>query len=212
MRRTAAEIMALAPVIPVLTVERAETGVPLGRALVAGGLCVLEVTLRTQDALSALRRMAEEVEGAVVGAGTVLNAEDLARAVDAGAEFIISPGLTEPLARAAAAAGIPILPGVATASDIMRGLDLGLSHFKFFPAETSGGAAAVAAFAGPFGQCRFCPTGGVTPGNAATYLGLANVTCVGGSWVAPGRLVAEGNWAAITGLAQSAAALPRKAA
>jgi 2-dehydro-3-deoxyphosphogluconate aldolase/(4S)-4-hydroxy-2-oxoglutarate aldolase len=179
------QVMRKSPVIPVLTVERRESAEPLAEALVAGGLRVLELTLRTPVALRVLAAMVKSAPDAIVGAGTVLNADDLNRAVDAGAKFIVSPGLTEAVVKAAEKAAIPLLPGVATAGDIMRGLDLGLNRFKLFPAETAGGVAAAAAFAGPFGDVAFCPTGGVTPENAPKYLALKNIFCVGGTWVAP---------------------------
>jgi len=177
-------IMRLAPVIPVLVIEDVAHALPVARALVAGGLPALEVTLRTPCALDVIREM-KQVEGAVVGAGTVLNPRDLDAALAAGAEFIVSPGLTEPLGRAAIASGTPFLPGTANASDVMRGMDLGLSRFKFFPAEASGGIAALKAIAAPFGDARFCPTGGITPTTAAQWLALDSVLCVGGSWVVP---------------------------
>ena len=182
--RTIADIMRLAPVVPVIVVDELEHAVPLARALVAGGLRALEVTLRTPAALDAIRAM-KQVDGAVVGAGTVTSQEDLAAVIEAGAEFVVSPGLTEPLAKAAARERIPFLPGIANAGDIMRGLDLGLDHFKFFPAEASGGLPALKALAAPFHQCRFCPTGGIGPDNAAEWLAFDPVLCVGGSWVAP---------------------------
>jgi 2-dehydro-3-deoxyphosphogluconate aldolase/(4S)-4-hydroxy-2-oxoglutarate aldolase len=205
------QVMRTSPVIPVLTVERLEDAEPLAQALVAGGLRVLELTLRTPVALRALEAMVKAMPGAIVGAGTVLNADDLNRAVDAGAKFIVSPGLTEAVAKAAEKASIPFLPGIATAGDIMRGLDLGLNRFKLFPAETSGGAAAAAAFAGPFGDVAFCPTGGVTADTAPKYLALKNVLCVGGAWVAPKAAVEAGDWARIVELSRQAAALPRAA-
>ena len=177
-------IMTLAPVVPVLVIEDVTLARPIAEALVRGGLPALEVTLRTPAALEVIAEMAK-VEGAVVGAGTVLNEAQLDAAIAAGARFIVSPGLTEPLTRAAIARSIPFLPGVATAADIMRGLDFGLDHFKFFPAEAAGGIKALSALAGPFGQCRFCPTGGVTVDSAPTWLGLAPVLCVGGSWLVP---------------------------
>jgi len=176
--------MRTAPVIPVLVVEDVSEALPLARALVAGGLQVLEVTLRTPSALDAIREM-KQVEGAIVGAGTVTNQRDLDAALDAGAEFIVSPGLTKKLAKAAIRAEVPFLPGIATAGDIMRGLDLGLTHFKFFPATAAGGIPALKALAAPFGQCRFCPTGGISLENAPDWLALDPVLCVGGSWVAP---------------------------
>jgi 2-dehydro-3-deoxyphosphogluconate aldolase / (4S)-4-hydroxy-2-oxoglutarate aldolase len=175
-------IMRTAPVIPVLVIEDAAYARPIAEALVAGGLRVLEVTLRTAAALDVIREM-KAVPGAIVGAGTVLNESDLRASLDAGAEFIVSPGLTEPLGKAAVASGIPFLPGTANAGDIMRGLDLGLTHFKFFPAEASGGIAALKAIAAPFGQCKFCPTGGISLATAPDWLAVEPVLCVGGSWV-----------------------------
>jgi 2-dehydro-3-deoxyphosphogluconate aldolase/(4S)-4-hydroxy-2-oxoglutarate aldolase len=157
---------------------------PIAEALAAGGLRALEVTLRTPAALDVIREMAK-IEGVTVGAGTVLNERDLAASLKAGARFIVSPGLTEPLARAAIAAAIPFLPGVATGGDIMRGLDFGLDRFKFFPAEAAGGRAALAGLAAPFHQVRFCPTGGITPASAPDWLAMASVLCVGGSWLVP---------------------------
>lgn len=175
-------IMRAAPVIPVLVIEDAAHARPIAEALVAGGLRVLEVTLRTPAALEVIAEM-KTVAGAIVGAGTVLNEADLRASIDAGAEFIVSPGLTDPLGKAAIASGIPFLPGIANAGDIMRGLDLGLGHFKFFPAEASGGLAALKALAAPFHQCSFCPTGGITAATAPNWLALDPVLCVGGSWV-----------------------------
>jgi 2-dehydro-3-deoxyphosphogluconate aldolase/(4S)-4-hydroxy-2-oxoglutarate aldolase len=177
-------IMRLAPVVPVIVVDEVEHAVPLAEALVAGGLRALEVTLRTPAALDAIKAM-KQVPGAVVGAGTVTNPEELEDALEAGAEFIVSPGLTEPLSRAAIASQVAFLPGTANASDIMRGLDLGLRHFKFFPAMAAGGLPALKALAAPFGQVRFCPTGGIGPDNAAEWLANDFVLCVGGSWVSP---------------------------
>ena len=185
-----ADIMQTAPVIPVIVVDEVEHAVPLARALVAGGLRVLEVTLRTPAALNAIRAM-KQVEGAIVGAGTVTNEQELADAIGAGSEFIVSPGLTESLGKAAINEGIPFLPGIANAGDILRGLDLGLTHFKFFPAIAAGGLPALKALAAPFGQCRFCPTGGITLENAPDWLGFDPVLCVGGSWVAPRGAVDE---------------------
>ena len=177
-------IMRTAPVIPVLVIDDAAEARPLAEALVAGGLRVLEVTLRTPAALDAIREM-KQVPGAIVGAGTVLNKHHLDAAIDAGAEFIVSPGLTENLARSAIAAEIPFLPGVATTSDVMRGLDLGLTRFKFFPAVAAGGTPTLKAFAAVFGEVRFCPTGGITEASAPEWLALEAVLCVGGSWVVP---------------------------
>ena len=202
-----ARIMQTSPVIPVLVVDDAGHAGPLARALSAGGLKVLEVTLRTPAALDAIRRMSAEAPDAIVGAGTVVNADDLKRAVDAGARFIVSPGLTPGLARAAEAADVPLLPGVATCGEIMGGLDLGLDPLKLFPAENVGGAAALKSIAGPFAKVRFCPTGGITPHNAPAYLALSNVLCVGGSWVAPKAAVTSGDWQAIETLARGPGAL-----
>lgn len=178
------KIMRMAPVIPVLVVDDVAQARPLAQALVAGGLNVLEVTLRTPAALDVIRRM-NLVPGAIVGAGTVTNKQQLESALAAGAEFIVSPGLTEPLGKAAIAAGVPFLPGIANAGDIMRGMDLGLSHFKFFPATAAGGIPALKALAAPFGGARFCPTGGITEQSAPDWLALDPVLCVGGSWVCP---------------------------
>ena len=179
-----AQVMTLSPVIPVLVIDDVAHARPIAEALVAGGLPALEVTLRTPAALDVIREMAK-VEGAVVGAGTVLNPDDLKRSIDAGARFIVSPGLTEPLVRSAQDAGIPILPGTANASDIMRGLDMGLTHFKFFPATTNGGVPALKAIAAPLHMARFCPTGGISYETASDWLALDAVLCVGGSWVVP---------------------------
>ena len=178
------DLMRMAPVIPVIVIDDLAHAVPLAEALVAGGLPVLEVTLRTPAALSAITAM-KRVPGAVVGAGTVTNPRELDAALAAGSEFIVSPGLTEPLGRAAIDSGVAFLPGVANAGDIMRGLDLGLERFKFFPAMAAGGLPALKALAAPFSQCRFCPTGGIGPDNAAEWLAFDPVLCVGGSWVAP---------------------------
>ena len=197
------QIMRTAPVIPVLVIEDAAQARPLAEALVAGGLCVLEVTLRTPAALDAIRAM-KQVPGAIVGAGTVTNPGELDAAIAAGSEFIVSPGLTDKLGAAAVASGIPFLPGTATAGDIMRGLDLGLTHFKFFPASTSGGIPALKALAGPFGQCRFCPTGGITIETAPDWLALDPVLCVGGSWIVP---KGELNFQAVETAARTARAL-----
>ena len=196
-------VMRLAPVIPVLVIDDAAHARPIAEALVAGGLPALEVTLRTPAAIEVIEEMAQ-VEGAVVGAGTVLNEHDLDRAVMAGAEFIVSPGLTERLAKDAIERKIALLPGVATAGDIMRGLDLGLTHFKFFPAETSGGIPALKALIAPFHQCRFCPTGGITQKTAPDWLALDPVLCVGGSWIVPR---AEPDPVAILAAAKVASAL-----
>ncbi|MGY6551547.1 MAG: bifunctional 4-hydroxy-2-oxoglutarate aldolase/2-dehydro-3-deoxy-phosphogluconate aldolase [Erythrobacter sp.] len=197
------ELMRLAPVIPVIVIDDVAHAAPLAEALVAGGLRVLEVTLRTPAALPAIAAM-KHVPGAIVGAGTVTCPAELDAALQAGAEFIVSPGLTEPLGRAAIASGVPFLPGIATAGDIMRGLDLGLTRFKFFPAMAAGGLPALKALAAPFGQCRFCPTGGIGPDNAAEWLAFDRVLCVGGSWVAPKGAPDTG---AITAAARAAVTL-----
>lgn len=198
-------IMRMAPVIPVIVLDDVAHAEPLARALVAGGLPVLEVTLRTACALDAIRAM-KAVPGAIVGAGTVTSERDLDAALEAGSEFIVSPGLTEPLGKAAVDAAVPFLPGIANAGDIMGGLDLGLTHFKFFPAMAAGGLPALKALAAPFGQCRFCPTGGISLSNAPEWLAFDPVLCVGGSWVAPKGMPNEGE---IERLAREAAALPR---
>lgn len=199
------QIMRLGPVIPVLTIEDAAQARSIAEALVRGGLPVLEVTLRTASALDVIREM-KRVPGAVVGAGTVLNEHALRDALDAGSEFIVSPGLTDSLAKAAIAARVPFLPGTATSSDIMRGLDLGLDRFKFFPAEANGGIPALKAIAAPFGAVRFCPTGGITARTAPDWLALDAVLCCGGSWLVPkGPL----DVAAIEAAARAAAGLAR---
>lgn len=198
-------VMRIAPVIPVLVIEEIAHARSIAEALVAGGLPVLEVTLRTAAALDVIAEM-KKVPGAIVGAGTVVDVPGLERAIAAGAEFIVSPGLTENLGKVAVAKGIPFLPGIANAGDIMRGLDLGLSHFKFFPAEANGGLAALKSLIGPFGQCKFCPTGGIRQETAADWLAVPEILCVGGSW-----LVAKGtpDVAAIEAAARAAAALKR---
>jgi len=199
--------MMAAPVIPVLVIDRVEDARPVAEALVAGGLPVLEVTLRTPAALEAIRIM-KTVPGAIVGAGTVLSEAQLEAVVEAGAEFTVSPGLTRELGQAARAANMPLLPGVASASDIMRALDLGFTNLKFFPAMASGGIPALKAFSAVFGQVSFCPTGGVTQETAAEWLRIPAVRCVGGSWlVRPG----ETNGAEIESRARAAAALARPA-
>ena len=184
MTLTVDDVMTLAPVVPVLVVNSIDDAAPIAAALVAGGLRALEVTMRTPVALEVIREMAK-VPGAVVGAGTVLNPAQLDAALAAGAQFIVSPGLTDSLSKAAIANGVAYLPGTANAGDIMRGMDLGLSRFKFFPAESSGGLPALKALAAPFYQARFCPTGGITAQTAPTWLADPAVACVGGSWVVP---------------------------
>ena len=198
----------LAPVIPVLVLDDVATARPLAEALVAGGLPVLEVTLRTPVALDVISEMAK-VEGGVVGAGTLLTPQDVKNAVDAGATFGVSPGATDTLLEACEAADLPLLPGAATSSEVMRLLERGYRVQKFFPAETTGGAPALKAIGAPLPQVKFCPTGGVSPKNAPIYLGLSNTLCVGGSWVAPKDLIAAKDWSAIEALAAEAAALLR---
>ncbi len=198
------EIMRLAPVIPVLTIEDPAHAIPLGRALVAGGLSVLEVTLRTSAAIDCIRAMAQEVEGAVVGAGTVLSGGARQASADAGAKFAVSPGLIDGESPNGA---VPLLPGIATATELMRGLRAGFTAFKLFPANVVGGVEALKGFSGPFPEARFCPTGGVSLANAPDYLALSNVVCVGGSWVAPAEAVRAGDWGRITELAREASAL-----
>ena len=201
------QVMRKAPVIPVLTMGEGLNPRELAATLVAAGLPVIEVTLRTPDAFDAIRAMSE-VEGAVVGAGTVLDETMLDDAIDAGSKFIVSPGLTESLGRAAMASGVPFLPGVATAGDIMRGLELGLSHFKFFPAEAAGGLPALKALAVPFLDVRFCPTGGITEDSAPQWLAYPSVLCVGGSWIVP---AGETDLGRIGERARAAAALRKPA-
>jgi 2-dehydro-3-deoxyphosphogluconate aldolase / (4S)-4-hydroxy-2-oxoglutarate aldolase len=201
---TLEKLLGLAPVIPVLIVEDIAHAVPLGRALVAGGLPVLEVTLRTPVALQCIERMAGEIEGAVVGAGTVLTPALRLASAKAGAQFCVSPGLIE---GETDEGPTPLLPGIATATELMAGLAAGFSFFKLFPANVAGGIDALKAFASPFQQARFCPTGGVSAKNAADYLALPNVVCVGGSWVAPADAVKAGDWTRITTLAREARAL-----
>jgi 2-dehydro-3-deoxyphosphogluconate aldolase/(4S)-4-hydroxy-2-oxoglutarate aldolase len=196
-------IMRAAPVIPVLVIEDVAHARPVAEALVAGGLRVLEVTLRTAAALDVIAEM-KKVPGAIVGAGTVVDIPGLESAIAAGSEFIVSPGLTENLGKAAVAKGIPFLPGIANAGDIMRGMDLGLKHFKFFPAEANGGLPALKSLIGPFAQCKFCPTGGIKQETAADWLAVSEILCVGGSW-----LVGKGtpDVVAIEAAARAAAAL-----
>jgi 2-dehydro-3-deoxyphosphogluconate aldolase/(4S)-4-hydroxy-2-oxoglutarate aldolase len=205
---TLQDILSRAPVIPVLIIEDVAHAVPLGRALVAGGLSVLEITLRTPVASECIARMAGEIEGAVVGAGTVLTSAMRQAAAAAGAQFVVSPGLIE---GETMDGPVPLLPGIATATELMAGLAAGFECFKLFPANVAGGTGALKAFASPFSQARFCPTGGVGAANAAEYLALPNVLCVGGSWVAPADAVRAGDWDRITALAREAAALAPRA-
>lgn len=202
------EIMAMQPVMPVLTVPSAQMAGPLAEILVAAGLPAMEVTLRTDDALAAIRQM-RTIPGAIVGAGTILIPHDVEDAARAGAQFIVTPGLSETTVHAARRANIPILPGVATPSEVMKGLDLGLDRFKFFPAEQSGGPAMLAALQGPFAKVRFCPSGGITPALAPDYLKLSNVAMVGGGWIATPKMLGAADWTTIEANARAAAQLPR---
>jgi 2-dehydro-3-deoxyphosphogluconate aldolase / (4S)-4-hydroxy-2-oxoglutarate aldolase len=205
-----AAIAGRAPVIPVLTIEREADAVPLARALVKGGLPVLEVTLRTPAALDALREIAAEVPEAVLGAGTVLNAEQLDQAKRAGARFLVSPGCTRALAEAARTSGLPFLPGVQTVSEAMALSDQGFRLMKFFPADQAGGLGWLKAVAAPLAGLKFCPTGGIGADTAPSYLALPNVACIGGSWVAPRDAVAAGDWQKVERLAAAAANLKRR--
>ncbi|HTG04821.1 MAG TPA: bifunctional 4-hydroxy-2-oxoglutarate aldolase/2-dehydro-3-deoxy-phosphogluconate aldolase [Bradyrhizobium sp.] len=195
-----AALFAQATIIPVLTIERLEDAVPLAKALVAGGVRTLEITLRTPVAIESAKAIMAHVPDAVVGIGTILNADDLARAEGIGARFGISPGATPDLLKAAAASALPFAPGIATASELMLGLSHGFNLVKFFPAEQSGGIKALRALAGPFPDVRFCPTGGIGEANAASWLAEPNVVAVGGSWLCPAADVRSGNWAGITAI------------
>ena len=206
---SAVAVMRDASVIPVLVIERLEHAVPLARALTAGGIRMLEVTLRTPVALAAIEAIARDVPQAVVGAGTVRSRADVEAAARAGARFAVSPGYTRAVGAACRAASLPLLPGVASAGEVMAAQDDGFNELKFFPAVPAGGVAMLKALAGPFADVLFCPTGGLTPGNAAEFLALSNVACVGGSWLAPKEALTAGDWSRITELARAAAALPR---
>jgi len=198
------EVLRQGPVVPVMVIEKLEQAVPLARALVAGGIRVLEITLRTPVALEAIRIISREVSGALVGAGTVTRAEELTAVAEAGAVFAISPGLTGELLDAANQGPIALIPGIATISELMTGLARGYNHFKFFPAEAAGGVKMLKAMAGPFPQITFCPTGGITPANYRDYLALKNVACIGGSWVAPQAAMDQEDWPRISALAREA--------
>ncbi|MFM8341278.1 MAG: bifunctional 4-hydroxy-2-oxoglutarate aldolase/2-dehydro-3-deoxy-phosphogluconate aldolase [Methylomonas sp.] len=204
---TIKEVMTTSPVMPVMVINQLDQAVPLAKALVDGGLKVLEITLRTPVALDAIRKIKAEVPGAIVGAGTIINTETLQQALDAGAEFIVSPGVTDSVIDAAIASGVPILPGVITPSEVMKLLEKGITAMKFFPAEAAGGIPMLKSIGAPLPQVTFCPTGGVNPKNAPEYLALSNVACVGGSWMAPADLVDAGDWAEITRRAAEAAKL-----
>ncbi|MBX3566854.1 MAG: 2-dehydro-3-deoxy-phosphogluconate aldolase [Rhizobiaceae bacterium] len=198
------------PVIPVLKIDRVEDAVPLARALARGGLPMIEITLRTADALECIRRASAEVEEATVGAGTILDPKQFDDAARAGSRFIVSPGLTRDLVACAADSPVPLLPGAITPGEIMAARDAGLDFLKFFPAEQAGGAAFLRSLASPLAGIRFCPTGGVSQNNVGDYLALPNVVCVGGSWVAPDDLVKAKDWGAIYELARAAAGLQRR--
>lgn len=206
---TARDVMADAPVIPVIVLNDVAHAVPLARALVAGGIRMLEVTLRTPQALACIKAIAEEVPEAVVGAGTIRTASDADLAAAAGARFGVSPGYTTTIGRACREAGLPLLPGVATGSEIMMALEDGFNCLKFFPAMQAGGPNMLKAWFGPFADIRFCPTGGVSASNAGELLALPNVACVGGSWLTPADAVTAGDWDRVTALAKEAKALPR---
>jgi len=200
-------VMRAAPVIAVVVIEDAKAAVPMARALVAGGIPAIEITLRTPAAIEAIRLIAAEVEGAIVGAGTVLSAADLNAAEKAGSRFAVSPGATDQLLEAAQHSALPLLPGIATASEAMRLIERGFRFAKCFPASAVGGAALLRALSSPLPQLRFCPTGGITPQNASEYLALPNVLCVGGSWMTPANLLREGNWREVEAQARGAAQL-----
>lgn len=204
------DVMRDAPVIPVIVLNDVAHAVPLARALVAGGIRMLEVTLRTPVALACIERIARDVPEAVIGAGTVRSAADVQAAVLAGVRFGVSPGYTHAIGNACREHGLPLLPGVATGSEILAAQEDGFGALKFFPALQAGGAAMLKAWQGPFGDVRFCPTGGITAANAAEFLTLSNVLCVGGSWLTPADAVAGGDWERITALARAAAAMPRR--
>ena len=210
-RLTALQVMQDSPVIPVIVLTDIGQAVQMARALVAGGIRMLEVTLRTPQALACIEAIARDVPEAVVGAGTVRNAADAQASAMAGARFIVSPGYTNALGQACRDAGLPLLPGVATGTEIMMALGDGLAELKFFPAMQAGGPAILNAWGGPFGDVRFCPTGGVTAANALDFLALPNVVCVGGSWLTPLDVLARGNWAQVTALAFQASRLGRGA-
>jgi 2-dehydro-3-deoxyphosphogluconate aldolase/(4S)-4-hydroxy-2-oxoglutarate aldolase len=206
---TSLQVMQDAPVIPVIVLNDVAHAVPMARALLAGGIRMLEITLRTPQALACMEAIANEVEGAVVGAGTVRSPHDAAAAVKAGARFAVSPGYTQVVGQACKDLGLPLLPGVATGSEIMMAQEGGHTELKFFPAMQAGGPAMLKAWSGPFFDVKFCPTGGVTPGNALDFLSLPNVACVGGSWLVPADALAQGDWARIEKLAREASQLPR---
>ena len=201
---SAQDVFATSPVVPVLVIKKLEHAVPLAKALIAGGINILEVTLRTPVALEAIELIAKELPDAMIGAGTVTNAEQLQQVTDAGAKFAISPGMTAELLAAGQAGSIALIPGISSTSDLMRARDAGYTHLKFFPAEAVGGVKAIKSIAGPFPDMVFCPTGGISLSNYHDYLALPNIHCVGGSWLAPDALMDAGDWDAITQLAKEA--------
>ncbi len=203
---SALDVLQTGPVVPVIVINNIDHAVPLAKALVAGGVKVLEVTLRTPVAIEAIRRIAEEVPDAVVGAGTVASEADLKAVTEAGGVFAISPGLTPTLIKAALNGPIALIPGISTASELMFGMEYGLREFKFFPAEAAGGIQMIKSIGGPFPQATFCPTGGISPDNYKEYLSLKNVACVGGSWLAPTEALEQGDYQQITNLARKAIA------
>ncbi len=203
------DVLNAGPVVPVIVIKKIEQAVPLALALLKGGIKVLEVTLRSEAAIDAIRLLSREVPDAIVGAGTVANPEDLEAVAAAGAVFAISPGLTPSLLDAANRGPIALIPGIATASELMLGMEMGYTAFKFFPAEAAGGVSMLKSIGGPFPQITFCPTGGVSQKNFNDYLALANVACVGGSWIVPPREIEMENWDSITKLAQNAVAESR---
>lgn len=203
-KRSAEEVLSLGPVVPVIVIENINDAIPLAKALIAGGVKVLEVTLRTACGLDAIKRIIAEVPEAVVGAGTVTSAEQLKEVTKAGVEFIITPGLTPSILKAAVEGSVPVIPGVATMGELMTAKEAGLTAFKFFPAEINGGIAALKAFSGPIPDAKFCPTGGINIKNYRDYLALKNVICVGGSWFVPTDLIKKGDFSGITALAREA--------
>tara|TARA_B100000795_G_scaffold87499_1_gene63684 strand:- start:464 stop:1096 length:633 start_codon:yes stop_codon:yes gene_type:complete len=207
MSRTIKDIMAISPIVPVMVINNVEHAVPLAHALVKGGLKVLEITLRTPAALESIRRIKAEVPDAIVGAGTIINIETLNKAIDAGAEFIVSPGTTDNMIDAALATGVPLLPGIANPSQAMRLLEKGITEMKFFPAEAAGGIPMLKSIGAPIPQISFCPTGGVSQKNVKEYYNLSNVACVGGSWMCAASLVDSEDWGEITRLSIEAIAL-----
>jgi 2-dehydro-3-deoxyphosphogluconate aldolase/(4S)-4-hydroxy-2-oxoglutarate aldolase len=201
------DILALGKVVPVIVINKEQDALPMAEALLAGGVKTMEITLRTEAGLKAINKLSQSLPEMIVGAGTVITSDDYKRAVDAGSQFIVSPGFSETLATTAAQNKVPFLPGIATGSDIVRAMQCGLDTLKFFPAEANGGTPVLSAFKGPFPNIKFCPTGGVNPQNAKDYLQLENVLCVGGSWLTPNNAVSNGDWSAIQDLAVATATL-----